>query len=104
MEESAQYDDNQTINNNSTGANLMISPNPASGEISLSFKLENECDVVVNIFNVLGNKVKSVSLGKLKSGIHEENLGLSDMHGGVYFCSLSTDNGNKNIAKLIVRR
>lgn len=103
MEEGALYDYDQTINHNSTGANLMISPNPTSGEISLSFKFENECNVVVNIFNVLGNVVKNVSLGRLKGGIHEERLDLSDMPDGMYFCSLSTDNENKNIVKIFVR-
>lgn len=103
MEEGALYDYDQTINHNSTGANLMISPNPTSGEISLSFKFENECNGVVNIFNVLGNVVKKVSLGRLKGGIHEERLDLSDMPDGMYFCSLSTDNENKNIVKIFVR-
>lgn len=103
MEKSTQYYYGQTINNNSTGANLMISPNPVSSTMFLSFELDNESEVVVNIFNVLGNKVKSVSLGKLTSGIHDENLNVSDMPEGMYFCSLSTDNGDKSIVKFIVR-
>lgn len=102
MEESAQYDYDQT-NNNSTGANIMISPNPVSSAMFLSFKLDNESDVVVNIFNMLGNKVKSISLGKLTSGIHEENIDISAMPEGMYFCNLSTDNGDKNIVKFIVK-
>ena len=102
MEESAQYDYDQT-NNNSTGANIMISPNPVRSAMFLSFKLDNESDVVVNIFNMLGNKVKSISLGKLTSGIHEENIDISAMPEGMYFCNLSTDNGDKNIVKFIVR-
>lgn len=93
----------QTTYNNLSDANLLVSPNPVSCKITFSFELENESDIVVNIFNMLGNKVKSVSLGKLKSGNHKEDIDISDMPNGVYFCSLSTDNGDKNIVKFIVR-
>lgn len=45
-------------------------PNPFSVETVVPYKLNNQADIIINIYNILGEKVKTFKLGLQINGIH----------------------------------
>ena len=73
-------------------------PNPFVGEISIEFDLKISANVNVSIFNSLGQEIKKVYTGKLKSGYN--NIiwnGMSDgglpVGSGTYFYKIQLEDG-----------
>ena len=71
-------------------------PNPFNPETTISFSLESECDIELSVFNVKGQKLKTLADGEYKSGKHEVNWVGDDESGnilpsGIYFYQLNVD-------------
>ena len=83
-------------------ADLSIHPNPSTGDIQLSFGLvEKLKDIHVNIYNSLGVRLSSVSIGARVSGTHEVNVFTSDLSAGLYFCQLVSSGGTSKAISLV---
>jgi hypothetical protein len=82
----------------STNFKLSIYPNPAQNDFTLKYNLSQNSDVNINIFNLLGEKVKTISLNeKQLAGQHKLNVDVSDIPNGVYTVNLEAQNSNKTI-------
>ena len=65
-------------------------PNPFSGETTLSFNLERQAIVDMDLYNVEGRLVSTIISGRsLASGPHRIDYDGSALPSGVYFCRLS---------------
>lgn len=64
---------------------LEVYPNPVSENTNLSFGLENDADVTVNIYSAEGALVSSLQLGKLQAGAQKISINASELGGGLYF-------------------
>ncbi len=68
-------------------------PNPFNPETRINFEIENEEDVRLEIFNIKGQKVKTLLSNKLEKGIHQiiwqgkDDLG-HQVSSGIYFYRL----------------
>ncbi len=81
---------------------VSLFPNPAnSGSTSLSYMLAQNSDVTIDIYNTVGENVKSLALKNELTGKHEIALDLSAFSNGVYFISLAAGESSQAI-KFIV--
>ena len=60
------------------------SPNPARDITEITFNLELNNDVTLSVYNLLGEKIHSISLGNLSSGNHSYKLDISNYPSGAY--------------------
>ena len=83
-------------NNNST---IIISPNPSSKQITISYSKTDLLNNSISIFNSLGIEIKRFNENELfgKSSI---NLTTDDLPSGIYYCLLNS--GTNNITKSFV--
>ncbi|CAN5286548.1 hypothetical protein BH09BAC5_BH09BAC5_00320 [soil metagenome] len=81
-------------------SSLSIYPNPANGECSFNFTLEQNAEATIEIFNAEGKLVESKSVSSL---IRSTTINISSLANGTYFCKLIS--GGKDIAtkKLVVQ-
>lgn len=89
------------INNNSNTIAMNIFPNPTSDELNISYSLNQSQNVLIELLNVLGEKVILLNQ-KQYAGERTFNLHLSELslNSGVYFVRLSVE-GNSYIQKIV---
>ena len=72
-------------------------PNPFNPETTISFSVQNDCHVKIVIYNVLGQKVKTLSDNQFQSGLHKivwngTNNKKKKVGSGIYFFRMMIDN------------
>ncbi len=72
---------------------FLISPNPCYGSVNLQYKIYDEGVLNLDIYDITGTKVKSITTDKKIPGTYEIEIDLSDLQKGVYFCVLKTNKG-----------
>ncbi len=83
-------------------------PNPFNPETTISYSLKTDSDVDITIYNVKGQKVKTIVKGSRTKGNHsvvwsgEDNSGNS-VSSGVYFCRIETDNASSLRKMLLIK-
>jgi hypothetical protein len=79
---------------------LVAYPNPAESDVALTFTLEQDSEVSVRVFNVLGAEVMSFQpAGSYTKGSHTINLSLDQksITRGMYVIQLNTADGRKSL-------
>jgi hypothetical protein len=84
-----------------TMSNVFPNPAKASEGAALIFKLKASSKVTVEIFNLMGQKVKTVTNKNYDLGESNIELNLEGMHPGVYFVNM-TANGSTTTKKLTI--
>lgn len=59
-------------------------PNPFNPTMSISFHFKQNSTVKLDIFNVLGQKVKELGLGRMNAGSYSQIIDMSRYASGVY--------------------
>jgi len=101
--------DDLTDNNLPMGFSLMQNyPNPFNPTTNIAFELDNASEVRFDVYNVLGQVVKTLFAGKLSSGRHQFEWDATDennvhVSSGVYFYKLSTDFHSQTKKMLLIR-
>lgn len=88
--------------NENPNANAIIldnSPNPFSSQTEIKFSLKQSANVKIEIFNILVQKIKTVSDGYFNAGEHSVEWNGKDENGnslsnGVYFYKMDTENSS----------
>jgi WD40 repeat protein len=75
---------------------LQIYPNPASAIIMLEYQLPSTENVSIDLYNMLGQKMKSVTGGRQLAGLHDISLDMSGLKNGFYILRLQTKGEIKN--------
>jgi hypothetical protein len=65
-----------------------IFPNPSNGITQVAFRLDNSSDVRVNVYNMLGQIVKTVSADDLQPGLNQVNFDAAGLDKGMYIIQL----------------
>ena len=65
-------------------------PNPFNSSTTISFSLPEKGFVSLNIFNIAGQKIKTVINGEMPAGLHKVNWNADDVNSGVYFYVIQT--------------
>lgn len=77
---------------------LNVYPNPANGEITISFNQENDGLVRLAVYNMVGEKVKEMEEHS-SPGVSQYQMDLRGLAGGVYFVKVESD--EKTLTKKI---
>jgi hypothetical protein len=83
-------------------------PNPFNPETHIEFHLAEKSDVALEIYNVLGQKVRTLIRGREETGVHHEvwdgkdDVGRS-MNSGIYFCRIQTEKFTTTKKMILVR-
>jgi hypothetical protein len=78
-------------------------PNPFNPTTTIKFTIQNEGYVRLNIFNILGEKVKTL-LNEIKTaGTYTINFDANGMSGGIYFYKLDVNNFSRVMKMSLVK-
>ncbi|MCD4691582.1 MAG: T9SS type A sorting domain-containing protein [Calditrichales bacterium] len=83
-------------------------PNPFNPVTTIRFELHKKVDVKLVIYNVMGQKVRTLLNGKQNEGVHKVLWSGSDDRGnpvssGVYFYRLTTENYDKTMKMILLK-
>jgi thiol-disulfide isomerase/thioredoxin len=78
-----------------------IYPNPVAGsDVNIEFNLEEQNKVQILITDMVGRTVKTLNLGELQEGNHQNRIDVSELQNGVYDISVLTGS-NSGISTLL---
>ncbi len=78
-------------------------PNPFNPTTRISFQIAAPTHVTVDIFNTLGQKVKTLVDRQMEAGMHDVVLDAGDMASGIYFYRLTTDSYRETRKLVLVK-
>lgn len=82
---------------------MTVSPNPTTDRAEVTFVLPTAGTTTVELFNVMGERVMSLSSEALPAGRHSLPLDVSRLEAGVYYCNVRSG-GTVSTSKLTVVR
>jgi hypothetical protein len=82
-------------------------PNPFNPNTAISFSITKESKVNLSIYNIKGQKVKTLADSKFEKGIHELIWDSKDSNGklvssGIYFYKLKVDGKSESVNKMLL--
>lgn len=77
-------------------------PNPASGSVQVAYRLAEAGEVVIEVLDGVGRRVRRIDLGMQSAGAHRAELDLRALASGQYILSLETGGTPRAHAPLIV--
>jgi len=95
------FDDNSPVPNRS--ALISSYPNPFNASAKISYELSVESDATIEIFDLLGRKVETLSIGMQPAGQHDIVWDASDFVTGVYFARFKAQNANQTIRMTLLK-
>ncbi len=88
----------RTNNIPNQGSSLKLFPNPAKDKVTLSYNIEQQGSVSIEVFNIIGNKVKTVTSGTQYPGEHSIDLNFEKkLANGIYFLKVVSGNSSQTI-------
>jgi len=85
------------------GPSFELYPNPTNNTTNLAFKLEQDQNVTVEVYNMLGEAVYATNTGMMSAGQHIISINGSNFRNGIYFVRFNTDNSTST-QKLVIQR
>lgn len=76
-------------------------PNPFNPSTTIRFALPENSKVILEVYNVLGEKVKTLINDELKAGYHSVNFDARELTSGVYFYRFETTKW-KDVKKMVL--
>jgi len=75
-------------------------PNPFNGNTQIDINLDKAANVSVEVINITGQTVYSMSLGRKASGTHTVNLNSDNLSSGIYFYTVTA--GTSQVTKKMI--
>jgi len=89
------------IPNGSLQNGLSIFPNPNSGQTTIKYNLTTNSLVVIELYNLLGSKEKSILNSNQQAGTFQTTIDMGDLNNGIYLLK-STMNGEISTQRIIL--
>ena len=80
-----------------------VYPNPAKGMATVVYTINDQADVTLDVYDLLGNRISSVLSEKQSSGKYRAEINTETLPDGIYMVNL-TVNGQSHMQKLIVQK
>src|SRR5437660_10134292 len=78
-------------------------PNPFNPTTSVRFSLREAGTVSIKVFDLLGREIKTIVDNRhLEAGVHEATIDLPGLASGIYFCTISANQGKFSAARKMV--
>jgi uncharacterized repeat protein (TIGR01451 family) len=84
-------------------SNFIIYPNPANSEVMIQFETKEMGDVKLELYNIMGEVVKTKSIRNTQKGNNLESLNLIDVASGIYFVKVKTAT-TQSVQKLVIAK
>jgi hypothetical protein len=106
------YSDHSFILSNTVEINFTINvelklmqnyPNPFNPTTFIEFRIPSEGFVELNIYDVLGNNIKTLISGIMDPGSYKIRLDAPDLASGIYFCKLKCEKCSKTKKMIILK-
>lgn len=83
-------------------AGFQVFPNPATDNVSVSYNVSTPASVKIDLFNYMGQHVKSIKAMNAEAGSYKEEISLSSLNlaGGVYF--IKAEIGSRSYTQKVV--
>lgn len=81
--------------------NVLCYPNPASGQVNISFNLLNNSFTSIEILSAIGEKCVELFSGNLDIGTHQYLWNTDES--GIYFCRITTNNSSSTQLITIIK-
>jgi len=93
------------INNTKAGNKFMVNiyPNPTQDFANIDYTMTKSSGVVLDIYSITGQKVKSLDLGTQPVGTHTYNMNLAGLSSGTYIMN-ATIGDDKSVTKFVITR
>ncbi|MFC2086354.1 T9SS type A sorting domain-containing protein [Bacteroidota bacterium] len=72
--------------------NIIIYPNPASGDVKLNYILISRAFVSISIVDITGKEILQIVSEDQKEGNYSVNINLGNIEAGIYFCKFNINN------------
>jgi flagellar hook capping protein FlgD len=84
------------------------SPNPFNPSTDISFALPRESDVILMVYNLLGEKVRTLVNERLRAGVHHVTFDSRDDNGrqvasGIYFYKIKADDFSRSKKMMLLK-
>jgi hypothetical protein len=83
-------------------SNMQVYPNPATDNLTVSFKNTSLSVVTISLVNQLGQSVLSVTNKYGQSGTRTEKLDISNIPSGIYYVQIGTGNKEVMTQKILI--
>lgn len=80
-----------------TDMQVSLYPNPAKDEITLSYNLATASDVKMDIYNLIGVKVKTITKERTTAGEQNVVVDLKGLSNGIYFVKLNAGGSQQSV-------
>lgn len=80
--------------------NSYLYPNPSDGKFNLNLQLQSSENVRIEVYNLRGEKLKTLELGKISAGMQQIPLDVEEFANGMFFVNVNISN-RSTIFKLI---
>lgn len=88
------------IAENTSINSFSVYPNPVNNSTTISMALAQSENVIVNVYNMLGEVIQTINPGQLSSGLHTISMDASKLNNGVYFVKITA--GSSSVSKKVV--
>jgi len=87
------------ISKSSNDLSMNVYPNPYNSNATIEVKLNTASNVVLEVYNMLGEKIQILDNSQKQSGTHKYNFSAKSLNfsSGIYFVKLSAGNSSKVI-------
>ena len=79
-----------------------ISPNPLRGDGTVTLALRQPGTVTVDLLTVNGERVARIFDGRLDAGDHPLRISTTRVHSGVYYLTITTTSGERDVMPVVV--
>jgi hypothetical protein len=83
--------------------NVIVYPNPSAGLTNLAYTLDKSTDVTIEIYDVMGRNVQTLSTGIQTAGDHLINFDTDQFNNGLYSVVIKS-NGNQTTKEFMVQK
>lgn len=91
-----------TVQENNAGINeFTVFPSSVNDNYLVSFNLETSQSVSIQLYNIIGERVKTTADRKFVAGTHQLSSSMNGLPSGVYFISLVAEQGQPMVKKII---
>lgn len=84
------------------GELLQNVPNPFKESTQIWYKLENESNIKLNIYNYTGQLIKSINEGTKTKGTHYIEFDANGLKNGIYFYSIKVNGKTTDSKKMTI--
>lgn len=93
------YTESVGINHLAKDVKVQLYPSPTTSaqDMMLDMTLDSRKNISIDVYDLLGHKVSSVTSGTFNSGKHSFSVGTSELNSGMYICNIVADGAVKTI-------